>query len=80
MEADDVRTREDLEAFLTELAESARTHPESIENIDLPTYLEAASGWVADMDGWFRNQGLPTPDQPSWTIIAQILSAATLYE
>lgn len=32
------------------------------------------------MDGYFRNRGGEVPEQPSWSLIAAMLRAATVYE
>jgi hypothetical protein len=50
------------------------------ENATLPAYLEAVASWSEDMDGYFKNQQEPVPDQPSWKLLGQILLAATVYE
>lgn len=63
------------------MAEAAES-PESSnwENITLPQFLEALAAWTDGMDGYFRNQGMAEPEQPSWWLIAQMLTAATIYE
>lgn len=43
-------------------------------------YLEAIQSWVEDMDGYYLNQALPVPQDISWKVLAQILTAATVYE
>jgi hypothetical protein len=32
------------------------------------------------MDGWFANQGKPEPAQPTWRLVAEMLTAASIYE
>jgi hypothetical protein len=80
MSAKDVATRSDLAEFLRELERLVEREPYSIENITLASFLEAASAWVDDMDGWFMNQNKPVPDQPSWSLVAQIFNTALIYE
>lgn len=74
--ADDVESRDDLVRFLAHLSSGAT----SFENRDLGVFLEAASGWLGDLDGFFLNQGLNTPESPSWKLVAQIFAAAAVYE
>jgi hypothetical protein len=80
MEAESVRTRDDLAAYLAELAGKARGGEVAVENADSVAFLEAASAWVADMDGYFLNRGEPVPQHPSWSLVAMIVSAGLAYE
>ena len=65
--------------FVRKLAAQAK-NPTDWENQNLPDFLEALAAWVDDMDGYFNNQGLPTPGQPSWELVGKMLAAATIYE
>lgn len=78
--ADAVRSREDFIRFAEALAKECRENGTKWENIDLPSYLGAVSGWTADMDGAFINKGEPVPREPSWQLFARILKAACYYE
>ena len=80
MESHEVRTRADLAGFLSDLAERSRSSPQTMPNQTVAEFLDGASGWVADLDGYFRNRREPVPTEPSWTLIAQIVSAALVYE
>ena len=75
-----VRTREDLAAFLENLADSLAENSEVWENDMLEAFLRAWSAWIGDMDGYFANQGRPVPEAPSWQLVAQMLLAARVYE
>jgi hypothetical protein len=75
-----VRSREDLAEFLGELARRTTEGAPEIESRSLPSYLEAAAGWVADMHGYFNNRGEPEPSAPDWSLVASIFLAATVYE
>lgn len=76
-----VRTRLELAEFVQAMAAVARSPGvREWENDTLPRFLESLSGWISDMDGYFLNQGLREPPQPSWSLIADMLLAATLYE
>lgn len=74
-----VASRNDLAEFVATLRqEFLRGH--KWENRDLPTYLEAMSAWISDMDGYYENNGEKCPDAPTWRTFAQILAAASVYE
>ena len=78
--ADTVETRDDLVAFVERLRADLAASRSQWENADLPQYLEALAAWVADMDGYFANNGDPVPKAPSWRLVAQMLDAAKHYE
>jgi hypothetical protein len=75
-----VTDRHSLVQFIQSLANDVTSHPEQWENRDLGAYLEAMAGWLEDMDGYYINKKLPVPDVPSWSLIADILLAAKVYE
>jgi hypothetical protein len=77
---DSIRTREEFVAFVELLARDVEQRAGDWENVDLPSFLAAVAQWVDDMDGYFRNVGEPVPDQPTWKTLAQMLSAALVYE
>lgn len=76
-----VVTRRDLVEFVQRMASAAASpEAEEWENCTLPRFLDGLAAWIDDMDGYFQNQGLESPDQPSWRLVGDMLSAATLYE
>ena len=73
-----VKSREDLVSAIAELRKEDQTN---WENVDLDSFLEALSAWITDCDGYYKNQRIDlNPDDPSWQIFADALSAATIYE
>lgn len=72
MQPEDVKTRSDLVRFLTEMSRSVN----SFENQDLSVFLEAASAWLADTDGYFLNRGEEVPSSSDWSLLASVLAAA----
>ena len=80
MSPDDVKTRDDLVAFAQNLSREYGRRGQDWENADLGRYLEAFGAWTNDMDGWFLNRGEQAPAEPSWSLIASMLLAATEYE
>ena len=75
-----IRSREDFVAFVKALSKDFHDNPQSWENRNLEQFLEALGGWVEDMDGYYLNQNIPVPQQPSWTVVADMLMAAKMYE
>lgn len=76
MIAEQVGSRDDLVLFLREMSVQVG----SFDNQRLDAFLEAAAGWLADMDGYFENRGETVPTDASWSLIAMALSAATVYD
>ncbi|MBX7086692.1 MAG: hypothetical protein K1X70_09705 [Leptospirales bacterium] len=74
-----IQTRDEFIHFVAQLGLDLRNHPEQWANKSLEDYLDAVSAWVGDMDGAFRNQGLPVPQNVPWKVLAHILSAAKYY-
>jgi len=75
-----VDSLESLAKFVAALQADLLARPDEWENADLARYLEAMSGWIADMDGYYRNSGEPFDGSPSWSIFADMLLAAKIYE
>lgn len=80
VEPEQVASREDLVRFLADLADSVKRGERKVKNETVAELIEAASGWVQDMHGYFENHGLETPSTPSWSLITMIFSAALVYE
>jgi hypothetical protein len=77
---DGIETREDLARFIRELSKECQADPNSWENNNLESFLEALAGWIEDMEGAYKNQNQPVPATPKWKTFARMLSAARYYE
>lgn len=75
-----IKSRDEFVAFVNELSKSFRMNPESWENNDIGSYLDALAAWVSDMDGYYLNHKLPVPKRPDWKNVADMLLAARSYE
>ncbi|QYJ69441.1 DUF7660 family protein [Flavobacterium litorale] len=76
-----VKSREDFIIFVKELQEDFKNHPEKWENNRLDLFLEAIAAYAEDIQGYYNNTGQKTnADIPSWQVLADILSGATVYE
>jgi hypothetical protein len=80
MNPDDVHTREDLAEFVRRLVADLRSNPTDWENRALDDFLDAMSGWIDGMRGYFKNNNLPEPEHPNWSLFATMLEAARSYE
>ena len=80
MQLVEVQSRVDLAAFVAQLRTDLAANLERWANSDLDGYLEALGAWLQDADGWFANRGEPIPSTPSWSLLAQMLAAAAIYE
>jgi hypothetical protein len=75
-----VRNRDDFVAYVRGLIVDLRQNPQDWENRNLETYLEGLASWVQDMDGYYENFGLEKPRDVNWDFMADVLSAASVYE
>ena len=75
----DVKTKDDLIAFIGALVEDSRTNTEEWENITLPDYLSSIQAWLNDMDGYYKNSG-DMPADIDWNFIAVLLYTGKIYE
>jgi hypothetical protein len=75
-----VNSKEDLADFIDAMKEDLSKNPEDWENHALDRFLDAMAAWVREMDGFYRNSGRLPVDTPTWSVFADILSAAKIYE
>jgi hypothetical protein len=75
-----IRSHKDLAQFVTKLREEFLQDPQSWENRDLDSFLEALAAWIESMEHSYRNNNLSFPDTPTWSTFADMLLAARIYE
>lgn len=75
-----VQSKDDLVAFVRALSQDLATNCGSWENQTLDSYLSALASWLEDSEGFYKNQGRPVPQTPTWRDIADMLMAAKMYE
>lgn len=78
--AERVEGRSDLVKFIGELRRVLLVDPQSWENRDLESFLEALAAWTQSMDGAYSNRGEALPETPTWKMMAEMLLAASIYE
>ena len=77
----EMNSRADLVQFIYALQDDLKEHPENWNNKDLHTYLGSLAGFLADADGYYRNQKVDVDaDFPSWRLLADCLQAASVYD
>ena len=70
----------DLIKFISALTKDLKENPDEWGNKDLPSYLEAMTAWMEDMDGYYENTNQELPKDINWKVISDILMAARVYE
>ena len=79
--AETIRTQQDFERFLHLLVRDCQENGETWENASLPDYLAALSGFVRDLEGYYRNRHESVDlSRPAWKTFAHALLAARVYE
>lgn len=76
----DVKTKDDLIAFIGALAEDSRTNTEEWENITISDYISSIQAWLNDMDGYYKNSDGDMPADIDWNFIAVLLYTGKIYE
>lgn len=78
--ANEVRTREDLAAFVAALRDDFIRSGTEWENQTLDRFLDALSTWIAAAPGWYSNFGQEIPAEGDWVFLARAFAAAVVYE
>ena len=73
-------SRDEFIEFIYELIDNFKEKPQDWENTTIDSYLDALVRWVEDMDGYYKNQDIPLPENIDWSVFASILIASTMYE
>ena len=73
-------SKEDLSDFIEALRDNFLQSSSEWENPTVDRFLDAMAAWIRSMDDYYRNAGESPPVAPTWRTIAEILSAAKVYE
>lgn len=76
----EVRSRDDLIRYLDGLVQAISDNQHKVENIRTEDFIEALAAWIADMDGYFANQGAESPREATWQLMAMAITAGLVYE
>ena len=77
---DNIKSKADFVNFVEFLAEDSKINPQEWENKTVSDFLEAMASWTQDMEGYYINHNLPIPENVNWKVMAEILTAAKVYE
>lgn len=77
----EVTTKNTFIDFLEKFREDLKQNSENWENLDLNDFLEAMSRYTADIQRYYdnTNQDIDS-EKPSWSLFADILKGASIYE
>lgn len=76
----EVRSRDDFVRYLAGLVQEISAQQQKVENVSTEDFLEALAAWIADMDGYFANQGAESPGEATWQLMAMAITAGLVYE
>jgi len=79
-ETSNLSSRQDLIRFMRSLSQGFTQSPDSWENRDIASYLDAMAAWLEDMDGYYENREQAIPRRPTWRLFGELLLAARYYE
>lgn len=78
--ARNIKTKEDFIDFMDDLIEDLKNNPEDWTHKKLGNYLMALQGWAVDMDDFYTEHRKPIPENVNWSVFADMLVAAKMYE
>lgn len=79
-ELERLNDKEGFVNYVYGLLDDFRSNQGGWENQDLPSFLEAVAAWADDMNSFYASQGRSVPENISWKVFAEILTAARFYE
>jgi hypothetical protein len=75
-----VEDHRDVASIVNAMRTDLLAHPHEWENHTLERYLDALAAIIDAVDSLLGNRGEELPAQPSWSLIAELLVAASGYE
>jgi hypothetical protein len=75
-----VGSREELVAYLVDLAQRARAGRTPVENVTSVDMIEAAAYWTEGMEEFLLARGQTLSGLSTWSIVAMTFSAGLVYE
>ena len=79
-EIENISTKDEFLKFVEFLKTDFKNNPDSWVNKTLSDYLEGISSWTEDMEGYYKYNNSPIPENIPWNVFANILLAAKMYE
>jgi len=75
-----IKSKNDLIDFLSFLSKDRQDNLDEWENNTIEEYLISISSWIEDMDGYYKNNNLPIPNDENWSLIATLFYIGKIYE
>ncbi|MEO0510063.1 MAG: hypothetical protein AAF065_09420 [Verrucomicrobiota bacterium] len=75
-----IDSKDQLVDFLSALKSDFSQNKEDWENPNLERYLDAMEAWTGSWENLYKNTGREFPEQPTWSMVAEMLYAAKIYE
>ncbi|NLP14304.1 MAG: hypothetical protein GX383_07545 [Clostridium sp.] len=75
-----VGSKEEFLKFLELLITDFKNNPDEWENKNVESFLEGIQSWVDDMEGYYENNNLATPNNIDWGFFANVFYAGKIYE
>jgi len=76
----EVCSKEEFAAFLYFLRDSIQKDPAMWTNKTIEDYLDALAGCVEGVEGFYSNRGEELPRNINWSVFADLLDCARLYD
>ncbi|KIV54078.1 hypothetical protein AM501_07720 [Aneurinibacillus migulanus] len=75
-----VTTKNQFLEFLNLLNKDFKLNVDEWENKSIDNYLEAIESWIEEMEGYYKNNNLPVPNNIDWNFLATIFYVGKIYE
>jgi hypothetical protein len=79
-DTEQIKTKDDLIAFLDMVRDDFSRSGHTWENQDIPSFLEAFQAWLGSSEHCYKNQNIPLETVTPWKQIADAFAAARIYE
>lgn len=76
----DVHTKEEFVKFLYKLRDSYKNDPAMWSNKSVEDYLDALAACTGGMEGFYLNRDEEVPKNIDWSVFADLLDCARIYD
>ena len=77
---ENMHTKDDFINFLKYLKEDYNKNRHEWVNKNIDIYLESIASWADDMEGYYQNMNIETPQNINWNFIATLYYVGKIYE
>jgi hypothetical protein len=79
-EIKNINSKEEFIRFLGLLISDFKNNSDEWENKSIESFLEGIQSWVEDMEGYYENNNLSTPNNIDWGFFANVFYSGKIYE